>query len=183
VFFAIFRGNNSLRPLRCLKLVRLLPAFGGVAENSVNPCFFCYVGCAKIFSPVFIRRRRITGVLVVITMHKDFKIGLGIGLLLVTAAVVWLCTSPKLSTESRALQNASARPAPVTVIPQPTEPNASVNEQSVRFHIVQKGDTLSGISQQYYGSQRQWPKILNANRDTLPDPNRLTPGLKLIIPE
>ncbi|MGA2094287.1 MAG: LysM peptidoglycan-binding domain-containing protein [Sedimentisphaerales bacterium] len=133
--------------------------------------------------------------MVVVTMHKDFKIGLGIGLLLVTAAVVWLCTSPKLSTESRALQNASARPAvspverpaitpaPVTAAPQPPEPNAPVNEQSVRFHIVQKGDTLSGISQQYYGSQRQWPKILNANRAQLPDPNRLTPGTKLIIPE
>jgi nucleoid-associated protein YgaU len=159
--------------------------------------FFVILGVLKYLARFY------RGVLVVITMHKDFKIGLGIGLLLVTAAVVWLCTSPKLSTESRALQNASSRPAvqspelvegspverpaitpaPVTAIPQPPEPNAPVNEQSVRFHIVQKGDTLSGISQQYYGSSRQWLKILNANRDTLPDPNRLTPGLKLIIPE
>jgi nucleoid-associated protein YgaU len=130
-------------------------------------------------------------------MHKDFKIGLGVGLLLVAAAVVWLCTSPKLSTESRALQNASSKPAvspdifgverlaPVTVIPQPpveTKP-ANPEQPSQRIHVVEKGQTLSRIAEQYYGSQRQWPKILNANRDILPDPNRLTPGTKLIIPE
>jgi nucleoid-associated protein YgaU len=122
-------------------------------------------------------------------MHKDFKIGLSIGLLLVIGAIVWLCTLPKLSTKSRALENVSSRsveqPAPVTIIPQPavkTEPAASA-QQPARVHVVEKGQTLSQIAEQYYGSQRQWLKILNANRDTLPDPNRLTPGLKLIIPE
>jgi len=132
-------------------------------------------------------------------MHKDFKIGLGVGLLLVVAAIVWLCTSPKLSTESRALQNTLSKPAPaVTVIPQPpvetkpanpeqfissnVQPSARA-EQNHRFYVVQSGDTLSGISRKFYGSQRHWPKILNANRDILHDPNRLTPGLRLIIPE
>jgi nucleoid-associated protein YgaU len=118
-------------------------------------------------------------------MHKDFKIGLGVGLLLVVAAVIWLCTSPKLSTESRAIQNASSKPAPtITVIPQlPVEIKPQTPEKAVRFHVVEKGQTLSQIAEQYYGSQGQWPKIVNANRDILPDPNRLTPGLKLIIPE
>jgi len=55
-------------------------------------------------------------------------------------------------------------------------------KQSQRIHIVQKGDTLSSISAKYYGSVRQWRKIVLANRDNLPDPNRLTPGIKLIIP-
>jgi 5'-nucleotidase / UDP-sugar diphosphatase len=55
-------------------------------------------------------------------------------------------------------------------------------EQPQRIHIVQKGDTLSSISAKYYGSARQWRKIVAANRDNLPDPNRLTPGSKLIIP-
>ena len=126
-------------------------------------------------------------------MHKDFKIGLGLGLLAVIAAIVWLCTSPKLSTESRALQNASARPAPVVVVPQPPVETKPANSErpvvsqaerpAPRIHIVEKGQTLSQIAEQYYGSQRHWQKIVNANRDILPDPNRLTPGLKLIIPE
>jgi nucleoid-associated protein YgaU len=118
-------------------------------------------------------------------MHKDFKIGLGVGLLAVLAAVIWLCTSPKLSTESRALRNSLSKPAPVVkVIPQPSvEIKPQAGEKTIRFHVVEKGQTLSRIAELYYGSQRQWPKIFNANRDILPDPNRLTPGLKLIIPE
>jgi nucleoid-associated protein YgaU len=124
-------------------------------------------------------------------MHKDFKIGLCIGLLLVTAAAIWLGTSPKLSTESRALQNASSHSAPPAIIPQspadeakPQPPEQPPQEKPApRIHIVEKGQTLSQISQQYYGTSRQWQKILNANRDVLPDPNRLTTGLKLIIPE
>ena len=56
-------------------------------------------------------------------------------------------------------------------------------QQQPRIHIVQKGDTLSSISAKYYGSARQWRKIVAANRDNLPDPNRLTPGSKLLIPQ
>ncbi len=56
-------------------------------------------------------------------------------------------------------------------------------EPSQKVHIVQKGDTLSSISAKYYGSANQWRKIVAANRDILPDPNRLTPGVKLIIPD
>jgi 5'-nucleotidase len=55
-------------------------------------------------------------------------------------------------------------------------------EQPPRIHIVQKGDTLSSISVKYYGSARQWRKIVAANRSNLPDPNHLVPGSKLIIP-
>jgi len=56
-------------------------------------------------------------------------------------------------------------------------------EQPQRIHIVQKGDTLSSISAKYYGSSRQWRKIALANRDNLPDPNRLIPGSRLLIPQ
>ena len=56
-------------------------------------------------------------------------------------------------------------------------------QQQPRIHIVQKGDTLSSISAKYYGSPRQWRKILAANRSNLPDPNHLVPGIKLIIPQ
>jgi nucleoid-associated protein YgaU len=66
---------------------------------------------------------------------------------------------------------------------QNTEYRTQNAEQSTRIHVVQKGETLSSISAKYYGSARQWRKIVLANRDNLPDPNRLTPGTKLIIPQ
>lgn len=52
----------------------------------------------------------------------------------------------------------------------------------LRIHSVQRGDTLSGISYKYYGSSNKWQKILDANRSILKNPNKLTPGTKLIIP-
>jgi 5'-nucleotidase / UDP-sugar diphosphatase len=133
-------------------------------------------------------------------MQKDFKIGLAIGVTFAAGAILWLATLPNLSAQARALQAASnANPSPQ--IPADISPPAmsegsesngpttsienrvSSNETPQRIHIVQKGDTLSSISAKYYGSAKQWRKIVNANRDNLPDPNRLTPGSKLLIPQ
>jgi len=55
--------------------------------------------------------------------------------------------------------------------------------KTTRFHIVRKNETLSAISQQYYGSQDKWRKIVAANSKTIKDPNKIAPGTKLIIPE
>jgi len=65
--------------------------------------------------------------------------------------------------------------------PAPSKVEGST-EQTQRIHIVQKGDTLSSISAKYYGSAKQWRKIVAANKSNLPDPNHLTPGSKLVIP-
>ena len=65
--------------------------------------------------------------------------------------------------------------------------DSTVHEQTEkietqRFYIVRRGDTLSKISAKYYGSAGQWRKILEANKQTLTNPDKLTPGQKLIIP-
>jgi nucleoid-associated protein YgaU len=49
-------------------------------------------------------------------------------------------------------------------------------------HVVRKGDTLSKIAEEYYGDARLYPKIFEANRDILKDPNKIQPGQKLRIP-
>ncbi len=53
---------------------------------------------------------------------------------------------------------------------------------TTRFHIVQKDETLSAISQQYYGTANRWQRILEANKLTVKDANKIRPGTKLIIP-
>lgn len=51
-----------------------------------------------------------------------------------------------------------------------------------RVHTVQRGDTLYKLARQYYGEQRRWKDIYEANRSRLPDPNQLRVGSKLVIP-
>jgi hypothetical protein len=53
---------------------------------------------------------------------------------------------------------------------------------NVKQHTVQAGDTLSKISQKYYGTSAHWRKIFDANRDEIPFPNALTIGQKLLVP-
>ena len=51
-----------------------------------------------------------------------------------------------------------------------------------QYHVVQKGDTLSKIAEQFYGDPTLYPRIFDANRDVLVDPNRIKPGQRLRIP-
>ena len=50
-------------------------------------------------------------------------------------------------------------------------------------YVVQQGDTLSEISQRFYGNAGQYMKIFNANKNTLNDPDKIKAGQTLVIPE
>jgi LysM repeat protein len=61
---------------------------------------------------------------------------------------------------------------------------ASANSgRTQRFYTVRPGDTLSTISREFYGDATQHTKILDANRGVLNDPNQISPGQELVIPE
>ncbi|HEY2821734.1 MAG TPA: LysM peptidoglycan-binding domain-containing protein [Candidatus Acidoferrum sp.] len=51
-----------------------------------------------------------------------------------------------------------------------------------RTYTVQAGDNLSKISKHFYGDPNQYMKIVNANKETLPDPDKIHPGMELNIP-
>jgi nucleoid-associated protein YgaU len=51
-----------------------------------------------------------------------------------------------------------------------------------RTYTVQAGDNLSKISKHFYGDPNQYMKIVNANKETLPDPDKIKPGMELNIP-
>jgi LysM repeat protein len=55
--------------------------------------------------------------------------------------------------------------------------------QNQRRYTVKAGDTLSKISREFYGDPNQYSKIFNANRNVLRDPNTISPGQELVIPE
>ena len=51
-----------------------------------------------------------------------------------------------------------------------------------KVYVVVAGDSLSKIAKREYGNANDWPRIFEANRDILKDPNKIFPGQKLRIP-
>jgi len=60
-------------------------------------------------------------------------------------------------------------------------PTAPATEE--RSYVVVKGDTLSKIAQKFYGKASAWPRIFEANKDLIKDPDLIHPGQKLRIPQ
>ncbi len=137
-------------------------------------------------------------------MQKDLKIGMLVGMVLVTAVMLWLSIGPGLSPKARIQHlrnvatvqensgspnnrptNSSAAIQPDSTIYSGGDPTVEQTEKikTQRFHIVRKGETLSEISRKYYDSANKWQMILEANRQIIKDVNKLRPGIKLIIPE
>ena len=141
-------------------------------------------------------------------MQRDFKIGLFLGLVFVIAVVLWLCKRPSLSPEARMNESqdttihreTSAAPIKTRDVAESVNNQLSIiNNQSrsvdytvyeqpekiktQRFHIVQRGETLSAIASKYYGSGSKWQKLFEANRRIIKDANKIQPGIKLLIPD
>ncbi len=53
---------------------------------------------------------------------------------------------------------------------------------ATKEYVVVSGDSLSKIAKREYGDANAWPKIFEANKDVLKDPNKIFPGQKLRIP-
>jgi nucleoid-associated protein YgaU len=91
---------------------------------------------------------------------------------------------PELSSRDSGLDTQTAGTEPKTASsPQPTPAPQAKPIETEKLYIVQKGDTLSSIAHTYYGSATKWRKIFNANRDVIPDANKLAIGAKLVIPD
>ena len=56
-------------------------------------------------------------------------------------------------------------------------------DESVEYYVIEKGDTLSGIAKKYYGNAMDYPKIFDANRQVIKNPDLIFPGQKIRIPK
>ena len=63
-----------------------------------------------------------------------------------------------------------------------TTPLGTTSATEHRMHDVVSGDTLSALAKKYYGDASKYPKIFEANRDQLNDPDKIKVGQKLRIP-
>lgn len=97
-------------------------------------------------------------------------------------------------SEENLIRNVIEESQPQEIALDPPEPEHEAEEEREReseprdvprrtlVHIVQKGETLSTISKEHYGTAGRWKQILQANQDVLSDPRRMMPGMKLTIP-
>lgn len=56
------------------------------------------------------------------------------------------------------------------------------DEPKVEYYEIVSGDTLSGIAKKYYGDAMQYPRLFEANREVIKDPDLIYPGQKIRIP-
>jgi nucleoid-associated protein YgaU len=59
---------------------------------------------------------------------------------------------------------------------------AGGSTSGARTYTVKPGDSLSKISQEFYGHANQYMKIFEANKDKLADPDKVRAGMQLVIP-
>lgn len=68
----------------------------------------------------------------------------------------------------------------------PAQPATTSNDNSSsakgQTYVVKSDDTLGSIAKRFYGKSAGWQKIYNANRDKITSPERLKPGITIIIP-
>jgi nucleoid-associated protein YgaU len=64
----------------------------------------------------------------------------------------------------------------------PEEAGMATENPYSQYHVVEKGETLSKIAEEYYGDKMLYPKIFEANKDILEDPDKIKPGQRLRIP-
>lgn len=60
-------------------------------------------------------------------------------------------------------------------------PDATARDDAASY-TVRAGDTLEAIAVRAYGDARRVDELLKANRETVRDPRRLRPGMKLTLP-
>jgi len=51
------------------------------------------------------------------------------------------------------------------------------------IYVLRKGESLSGVAKAFYGNAERWKDIVAANKDKIPDPNRVEAGTVIQIPE
>jgi nucleoid-associated protein YgaU len=59
---------------------------------------------------------------------------------------------------------------------------AAAPDLKIEYYTIVSGDTLGGIAKKFLGNAMDYPKIFEANREVIKDPNLIYPGQKIRIP-
>lgn len=87
--------------------------------------------------------------------------------------------TPPKDTKEPILDKKEQDTAPV----EPEKPVFEPDDEESLIHIIKPGNTLWGLSKQYYTRTSLWPNIYRKNVETLRTPDLLMIGRELLIPE
>lgn len=59
---------------------------------------------------------------------------------------------------------------------------AALEPANVEYYLIQSGDSLSKIAKKYYNNAAEYPRIFEANKEVIKDPDLIYPGQKIRIP-
>ncbi len=104
----------------------------------------------------------------------------------VTTLTPSVSPAPSANTDIIVAVPAPTTPSTPTPPVQETKPVAAETPASItqepRYHIVKRGETLTEISELYYGEGRFWKVIRDANKTLITNENVVKEGWKLKIP-
>ena len=63
-----------------------------------------------------------------------------------------------------------------------TDDVAALEPGNVEYYVIQSGDSLSRIAKKYYQNAMEYPRIFEANKEVIKDPDLIYPGQKIRIP-
>ncbi len=63
-----------------------------------------------------------------------------------------------------------------------TDDVAALEPGNVEYYVIQSGDSLSKIAKKYYQNAMEYPRIFEANKEVIKDPDLIYPGQKIRIP-
>ncbi len=58
----------------------------------------------------------------------------------------------------------------------------ALESDDVEYYIIKSGDSLSKIAKHYYQNAMEYPRIFEANKEVIKDPDLIYPGQKIRIP-
>ncbi len=102
-----------------------------------------------------------------------------------TTRTVAAPTQPAPAPQAKPTATPTAPPAAPQAKPAPTtapQPEATQSADSSVFYTIQKGDTLSKVSKQFYGDPNKYRYIVEENSGVIEDADKIYPGQTIRIP-
>jgi nucleoid-associated protein YgaU len=95
---------------------------------------------------------------------------------------LWKKDGEKPKADFSNVQSGSSTTAAEPFAPLPNPGPATGTTGHEETYVVVSGDSLSKIAKRYYGDANKWPRIHEANRDQIKNPDLIHPGQRLKIP-